>query len=81
VLGVLHHTRRSDVPGVIRVIGVSSGVVRSRRRVTGMGSVLRVLRGSLGLRVGRRLLISQRVLSIVAHAINLPNLREDGLVR
>jgi hypothetical protein len=81
VFSVLHHARRRDVPGVTRVIGVSSGVVRSRRRVTGMGSEFRVLRGSLGLRVGRRLLISQGVLSIVAHVINLPNLREYGLVR
>jgi hypothetical protein len=46
-----------------------------------MGSVFRGLRGNLGLRVGRRLLISQGVLRIVAHVVNLPNFREYGLVQ
>jgi hypothetical protein len=81
VLSVLHHARRSDVPGVTRVIGVSSGVVRSRRRVTGVGAVPRGFPGNFRLRVGRRLVISPDVLGIVAHVVNLPHLREYALVQ
>jgi hypothetical protein len=83
---VLHRARRSDVPGVARVIGVSSmagvsGVVLGRRRVTGVRAVSRVFGWSFRLRVGRRPTLSLDVLGIVAHVVTLPNFREDASSR
>jgi hypothetical protein len=87
---VLHRARRSDVPGVARVIGVTrvicdssvagvSGVALRRRRVIGVRAVSPVFRRSFGLRVDRRPMLSLFVLGIVAHVVTLPNFRAYAL--